>query len=387
MHYKRFDTEGEAFTVFLLKNAWKYIIYHKYNSLILIIALALGFLFPLLAVNDINDLIRDGEVSKYEEASHIAVIEYLMQYKDKEEMEAALGNCLKEGIFEAAGYFLSKGLTVCAKEAFYASGICAISESYLSLAGYELVNGAAFSAEDYEEGGEKVCLLEYGGVLARSGIEVGDTIEIAGSIYRVKGIVRAPRTYGGILIPYAAVSTRSSELGGRIQYRILTYGETEARPTQIAGRLFPHEMGNLITAQTGVQEEELYYDSIWTVNRYRIQRAVMVIVFAGINILFLLVGMIAREKYDMAVRTALGASRKMLWVESLIRNLLLVLFSLLLALLFYPLVSAMITKARSLQLRTFLQVSVIGVVLVFLIDSVVLFVCYGKQDVARLLKG
>ena len=373
--------------IFLVQNGWKYIIYHKYNSFILLIALALGFLFPLLAVNDINDLIRDGEVSRYEDAPHVAVIEYLMQYKDKEEMDAAIDNCLKEGLFETAGYFFSKGLTVCAKDAFYASGICAISEGYLSLAGYELVEGAVFSEEDYAEGGENVCLLEYGGTLARSGLEAGDMVEIAGIAYRVKGIVRAPRTYGGILLPYAAVSALPSELGGRIQYRILTYSETEARPTQIAAGLFPLEMGNLITAQTGVQEEELYYDSIWTVNRYRIQRAVMVIVFAGINILFLFVGMIAREKYDMAVRTALGASRKMLWVESLIRNLMLVLFSLLLALPFYPPVSAVITRARGLQFRTLLQVGMAGVVLVFLIDSVVLFVCYGKRDVARLLKG
>ena len=48
--------------------------------------------------------------------------------------------------------------------------------------------------------------------------------------------------------------------------------------------------------------------SLWSVNRYRIQRAAIVIVFAGINILFLFAGMIAREKYDMAVRTALGCA-------------------------------------------------------------------------------
>ena len=28
------------------RHAWKHIIYHKYNSIILVIALVLGFLFP-----------------------------------------------------------------------------------------------------------------------------------------------------------------------------------------------------------------------------------------------------------------------------------------------------------------------------------------------------
>lgn len=379
--------EREGCIIFFIQNAWKYIAYHKYNSVILIAALTLGFLFPMLSVSDVNDLIRDGEVSRYEEASQVAVIEYLTQYKEEEEIDAAINACIREGMFDSAGYFFTKGLTVRAKEAFYAGGICAVSEGYLPIAGYELVDGVVFSGEDYAAGGERVCLLEYGGALARNGVGVGDVVEIAGNAYRVKGIVRAPRTYGGVLLPYAAVSALPSQQGGRLQYRILTYGETEAHPMQIASGLFPLETGNLILAQTGMQEEEVYYDSLWSVNRYRIQRAAIVIVFAGINILFLFAGMIAREKYDMAVRTALGAGRKTLWAESLARNLQLVLISFLLAAVLYPSVSAMITRARDLQFRTLLQVGVSGTALVVLVDSIVLFLCFRKRDIAGLLKG
>ena len=50
-------------------------------------------------------------------------------------------------------------------------------------------DGVVFSGEDYAAGGERVCLLEYGGALARNGVGVGDVVEIAGNAYRVKGIV------------------------------------------------------------------------------------------------------------------------------------------------------------------------------------------------------
>ena len=101
------------------RHAWKHIIYHKYNSIILVIALVLGFLFPLLAVNDINDVIRDGEVSRYPDASRISVFEYLMNYKDEEEIEAAIDRCLGEGLFERAGYSFSRSEIVYVGEQSY----------------------------------------------------------------------------------------------------------------------------------------------------------------------------------------------------------------------------------------------------------------------------
>ena len=65
--------------------------------MILWAALVIGFLFPLLAVNDINDVIRDGEVAKYEDASKISVLEYLVTSKiGEEEMEASIIRCQEE---------------------------------------------------------------------------------------------------------------------------------------------------------------------------------------------------------------------------------------------------------------------------------------------------
>lgn len=376
--------------IFIVQNAWKYITYHKYNSLILLTALVLGFLFPLLAVNDINEVVRDGEVARFPDASRVAVIEYWMKFKDETEIEAAVSRCREEGMFETAGYAFVQSEIVYAGEASYTCGICSISEEYLPLSGYELVSGTFFSEEDFAEGGEKACLLKIGGPLAEKGVGVGDTVDIGGEEYRVKGIIRAPRIYGSLLLPYGDGAALLAAAGLSFQYQVIVYGEVLPRPGSISGRLFPVDgMYELkIAAQTGEKLEEAYYGSIWKYNKYRIQRAAIVIVFAGISLLLLFTGMILRERHDMAVRIALGGSRTMLWLESVIRNLLLVLAAFLVSLLLYPLLSGMVMGAGSrLLFRTGIQVGVCGAAFVVLIGSIVLFTGFRKRNVALLLKG
>lgn len=382
-------TRKGVISIFLVQNAWKYIIYHKYNSLILLIALVLGFLFPLLAVNDINEVVRDGEVARFLDASHVAVVEYWMKYRDETEMDAAVSRCREEGMFETAGYAFSQSEIVYAGEASYTCGICSISEDYLALSGYELIRGTFFSKEDFAAGGERVCLLDAGGPLAENGVGVGDTIDIGGEDYRVKGIVRAPRIYGSLLLPYGESAALFAASGITLQYQVIVYGETLPNPGSISSGLFLVDGMREFKgeAQTGEELEEAYYGSIWKYNKYRIQRAAIVIVFAGISLLLLFTGMILRERHDMAVRIALGGSRSMLWLESVIRNLLLVLAAFLITLLLYPFVSGLVMGTGSrLLYRTVLQVGVCGALFVVLIGNIVLAFGFRRQNVAMLLK-
>lgn len=383
-------TQKGVIAIFLVQNAWKYITYHKYNSFILLTALVLGFLFPLLAVNDINEVVRDGEVARFPDASRVAVVEYHMRYRAETEMEAAVSRCIEEGMFETAGYAFVQSEIVYAKEASYTCGICSISKEYLTLNGYEMLSGTFFAEEDFAAGGERVCLLDAGGPLAEHGVGVGDTIDIGGEAYRVKGIVRAPRIYGSLLLPYGGSAALFADAGITFQYQVIVSGEALPRPGSISVGLFPVDgMYEFKTgAQTGEELEKAYYGSMWKYNKYRIQRAAIVVAFAGISLLLLFAGMILRERHEMAVRIALGGSRFMLWLESVIRNLLLVLAAFLIALLLYLPVSGMVMGAGSrLLLRTGVQVGSCGAAFVVLIGSIILFAGFRKRNVAMLLKG
>ena len=78
----------------------------------------------------------------------------------------------------------------------------------------------------------------------------------------------------------------------------------------------------------------------------------------------------------------------MLWLEFVIRSLLLVVAAFLITLLLYPFISGMVMGAGSrLLLRTAIQVGICGAAFVVLIGSVVLAVGFRKRNVALLLKG
>lgn len=376
----------------IIRNAWKQILYDKYNSMILWAALVIGFLFPLLAVNDINDVIRDGEVAKYEDASKISVLEYLVTSKiGEEEMEASIIRCQEEGMFQKAGYSVCLSEIVYSHGRSYSCSISGISKEYLSLAGYELIEGVFFSDEDYAADGENVCLLSYRSALQEQNIRVGDLIEILGESYRVKGIVRAPRAYGSVFLPYGAVSfsvSSGSPLG--MQYQIITYGERKGTPMLLAKKVFPFldSESGVSAAQTGEEQEEWYYGSMWEVNRYRVLRAILVAAFAGVSLALLFAGMILRGRYDMAVRIALGAGRGKVLMESAVRNILLMCIAFLTALILYPCFTAVVSGAGShLLFRTVVQVGLTGTVFIILINSAVFFAGFRKRDIATLLKG
>ena len=366
---------------FLIQNAWKYILYNKFSSIVLFVAITVGFVFPMMALNDVNDLLRDVRLSRYEDAAGITVLSYLMPYKDGEEMDAALRPGMEAGTFERAGFAGSESQLVYAGEESYSGMVSGVSAEYLTMMSCELVEGSFFSEEDYEGKGERVCLLRYESSLIRDGVGVGDSIEILGNSYTVKGIVRSPRIYGGVLVPYGFSSEIFAGTGQFLHYQVITYsptGKTVIIP-------FPDQLTS--SRETGVEQERIYLASVRELNRYRMMRAWIIIVFTAVNMLLLFMGMMVRERYSMAVRMALGISRKALFLEVLFRNLLLMLPALLAAVVCYPVLGRYIRSInRGLQAVTVLQAGLGGVVIISLITLSILRFSFKKRGVAALLK-
>ncbi|MCH5270130.1 MAG: ABC transporter permease [Lachnospiraceae bacterium] len=366
---------------FLIQNAWKYILYNKFSSIVLFIAITVGFIFPMMALNDVNDLLRDVRISRYEDASGITILEYQMPYKEGTEMDAALKQAEESGMFERVGFSGNKSQLIYAGEESYSGIVSGVSAEYLSLMSCELVKGSFFSEEDYEGTGERVCLLRHESGLVRDGVGVGDSIEILGNSYTVKGIVRSPRIYGGVLVPYVFSSEIFAGTGEYMSYQVITYGHT-GKTVVIP---FPDQLYS--SKEAGVEQEKIYLASVRELNRYRMMRAWIIILFTAVNMLLLFMGMMVRERYSMAVRMALGVSRKALFLEVLFRNLLLMLPALLAAVVCYPLLGRHIRSInRGLQAVTVLQAGLGGVVIISLITLVILRFSFKKRGVAALLK-
>jgi len=370
---------------FVVHNVIQYITYNKFVSTTLMIAMILGFTFPLMALNDVNDLLKDGTVSKYIDAAGIKVIDYSMQFKAADEINGVIKMGKEEGVFEEAGFSIVQGQIVYAKNDSYACGISGISEDYLTLSSCELLEGELFSEMEFDGNGEKVCLLEHQNILVRQGMRVGDNIEILGDVYKIKGIIHAPRTYGGVLVPYQMSTDLFSDSNSLTQYQFITYGNEDMKPTSLARYLFKNQ--DVISAQTGTEQENVYYESIKEVNKKRLLRASLVILFAIANIYLVFVGMLMRERYSLTIHYALGATLKTIQLELFIRNIVLILLSFFISILIYPIISVFVVGAnRFLQMKTMLQVGFGGVVFVALISYLIPWIYFDKQDMSILLK-
>lgn len=364
---------------FLLQNAWKYILYNRFSSMVLFCAITVGFLFPMMALNDVNALLWDARISRYEDASGITILKYLMPYKEESQMEEALKQA--EESFETAGYVGMAQQLVYANGASYSATVAAISRDYLTVLPCELVEGSFFSEADYAKDGERTCLLQYTANLVRDGVKAGDRIEILGNSYTVRGIIRAPRAFGGVMVPYPfseEVLSTGDDLN--ISYHIITYGHKG-----VVSIRFPDQLTS--EREKGVKEEEAYYASVRKINQHRILRAGIIILFTVINMLILFLGMTVGERYSMAVRMALGISRKSLFLEVLFRNLLLMLPAFCASILLYPLL-CLFVKSIDSRLRgdTLLQAGAGGAALITLITLAVLWFGFKKQGVASMLK-
>jgi hypothetical protein len=370
---------------FVIHNVIQYITYNKFVSTTLMIAMILGFTFPLMALNDVNDLLKDGTVSKYTDAAGIKVIDYFMQFKTADEINGVIKMGKEEGVFEEAGFCIVQGQIVYAKNESYACGISGISDDYLTLSSCELLEGELFSEKEFDGNGEKVCLLEHQNILVRQGMRVGDNIEILGDVYKIKGIIHAPRIYGGVLVPYQMSTDLFSGSNSLTQYQFITYGNEDMKPTSLARYLFKNQY--VISAQTGTEQEKAYYESIKEVNKKRLLRASLVILFAIANIYLVFVGMLMRERYSLTIHYALGATLKTIQLELFIRNIFLILLSFFISILIYPIISGLVVGAnRFLQMKTMLQVGFGGVVFVALISYLIPWIYFDKQDMSILLK-
>ena len=92
----------------------------------------MGLVFPMAALNDVNDLRRDGQVAKYAEPSKVAIIEYSMKFREESEFYAAFSMAQDKGWFEEAGFLACMGQIIYAGEEAYSGGV-----SGTTVSGYE----------------------------------------------------------------------------------------------------------------------------------------------------------------------------------------------------------------------------------------------------------
>jgi hypothetical protein len=382
----RFLCEGKMNKLsFMLQNVRCAIQHSKFTCFILVFALTVSLIFPVIAMNEINDLIADRTISRYADAAHTIIIDYFMQVKSPEELDGVLLKGESEGLFESSAYNINRNIQMDILDESFEKGISGISKDFLKLTPHQLVAGQLFSEEDFDEQGENVCLLTHRSTFAKGGLAVGDTIVISGETYWVKGIIRCNKLYGGVILPYASSAALFSDTISTLQYQFVLTGDIMFNVYGLADKLFPGE--SVINAQTGSQQEKTYFDSVRVVNRNRMWRALLVVSLAIINICMLVAGMLIRERKSLAIHLACGADWRMLRVEIILKNTTIFLVSYFIAIVFYALFARFVIGAiRSLMVNTVIQILLGGVLLIYMMTYFISQISFKKPEVIDLLR-
>lgn len=367
--------------IFLLQDVWKKLVHDKFISVVMLFTMMVGFFHPLMAINDVNDLISDKKLSAYPNVSQLSVIDVYMNYAEEKELAVTINRCKEDGVLSEAGYYAIARQIVYSESDSYSMYVNGIMPEYLTMSGYELMAGEMFSQTDYEQE-ELVCLLSHGGILEQKGTQVGDSVHILGQSFKVKGIIRAPKIHGSILIPYTTAKMVLS--GGQIQYQALVYSDSKLSPKILSSKIFPDS--SLISAQTGEEHEQIYSESVRDINGRRMMRAVIVIIFTIFSLIMLLTGKTIQEKYGIAVRLAMGADKGLVRLQAVLENLIIMSAAFLLDILMYGRVAGMLNGANVyLQPATILQMFVGGLILTVMSSMISFAYCIRKNSMQMLL--
>lgn len=304
---------------FVLRDVWQQIVYERFMSAVVFLALLAGIFFLLFGVNGISDLQANARLSRYENVEQLRILDVNQMYEEPEEIDKRIAECVEKGVITDAGYYAISRQIVYGRTDSFSIYVNAASQHYFDVDGNELIDGRFFTEEEVNEGAA-VCMLSHNGSLEEDGVRVGDMVTILGTDYEVVGILRAPKMHGGVILPYRAGKAMLSM--GSNQYHMLVYTNSERRIQDkvLLQTLFPNGSGSV---ETGEETERMYLDSVSHYSRRRALECACVLFFTCVSMVLLLVGKTVAGRYRMGVRLAVGAGRSSIRRQEMLQNLLL----------------------------------------------------------------
>ena len=83
---------------FVLRDAWQQIVYERFMSAVVFLALLAGIFFLLFGVNGMSDLQANAKLSRYENVEQLRILDVNQMYEEPEEMDNRIAECVEKGI-------------------------------------------------------------------------------------------------------------------------------------------------------------------------------------------------------------------------------------------------------------------------------------------------
>lgn len=368
--------------VFVLKNAWHGIFSKKLLSGIVIAAMAVGLIFPAIILSQINFYYQNYGVPYYNDMEHTAVAEFYGPLMDESGMKlrmASWGSNVKN-----AGFFATYSTTFEYNGSSYLSNVSGYSKEYMEIGKTVLVDGRFLTQEEFDSGA-KVCLSMESRRVDGKPIKVGDTITIAGTDFKIVGIIRDNKSYGSAFISYHALYDWLKD--ANVQYK--AYLQTQGEPDMdgINHSLLTSKDIEKIDLHTAAEAQEDLLSKVGDMYKQKLLLGAVMLLFSMISFALIIAGKTLNEQYVLGVKTAMGATKGQLFWDLALQNFILIEIASILAMLFSSILSQLIPGLDGLfGGPVVIAIEALCVVITFFITAAA-FIPVCKGSVCDLLKN
>ncbi|MGB8452219.1 MAG: ABC transporter permease [Anaerocolumna sp.] len=362
---------------FHFKNAVSGLAANKLLNLIIIVSIVVGMMYPIVACTISEGILQDSKLSEYKDPEHMAILEFFAPFMEQSELDTKIMS-LTKGI-DIYGYQTIYTVTAKCNKHNFLSAVAGYSSSFLSLEGYKLIEGRLITETEISEG-KPVCMVRTNG---ENDIKAGDSLSFMGTSYEVVGIIRIPKAYGGIFIPYKAMEAFIGK--NSLQYKITLQTKEEPNINEIKSNLYFAD--SVLSIGTAVENVKPYYESVWALIRERIGIGLIVLLFAVISIIMIIIGKAIDDQYIIGVKMSIGASGIQVFTETFLQNAVLMIIALLIDFILFPIVKHYYRLLNNYpDIWVFLVMIIICLIITFFVSLFGTVIVLRNKSVSGLLR-
>lgn len=300
---------------FIIKNAFLGLAHKKLLNSLVILSVAIGFLFPIFSISFMNYINKNYGTPPFKDAEHTVAADFFMKAEEESSMEEQM-LAWNDGITKA-GFFANYETIHTYKGDTFVGRVAGCNSDFLETKDTILVEGR-FPTEEEMENGAKVCLA---GSNSGHNYKVGTTVTIGGTDFEIIGVFRDARFMANMMLPYKALYPMVEKK----QLQTVAYLITDGKPQlgKISGKI--SSSLDMVQYVTSAVESEIpmmeRFEEMITDN---LKKSSVIILFSLISFTLIITGRILNEQYVLGVKSAVGATRFQLFLDLMFQNFLLI---------------------------------------------------------------
>lgn len=284
---------------------------HEFKiNVILIVSMALGLLFPIFCLGNINVFVQNIETMRIQGGADTIVLTLYGVDVAFQDVQRAIQNVgIKSADFALIAYCNS---TVDWNDERHSEVVYYTTENITDFEMFVPVAGESVFSKN-----QNTCIIEKADLEQYGELSIGDTVTVDGQAYKLAGVYSSVRNNGKIFLPLAPQTSKGALQYSRIYFRNTQQSDLERLCTAL------ETIGLKVrSVRNGEQDFQKLLSQCIQQSVLIFSAGAVSLLFAGLNIGLVLTGKILHNKRLIGIHMALGSSYSTELFSALVENLL-----------------------------------------------------------------